>query len=103
MRSERQLDRDLLEDGEFLEVFVDTPLEIAEQCDPKGLYKKARHGDLKNFTGIDPAYETPQAPELTLNTAAAITPEKSAEQVIQLLIEKTGGEVIHRSIIFWRL
>ncbi|MDR5876197.1 adenylyl-sulfate kinase [Vreelandella gomseomensis] len=86
-RSERQLARDLFVDGEFIEVFVDTPLEVAEKRDPKGLYKKARRGDLKNFTGIDSAYEAPQAPELTLDTAA-ITPEEAAERVIQLLIER---------------
>jgi len=86
-RSERQLARDLLEEGEFLEVFVDAPLEVAEHRGPKGLYKKARRGDLKNFTGIDSVYEAPQAPELTLNTAT-ISPEEAAEQVIQLLIER---------------
>lgn len=84
-RSERQLARDLLEDGEFIEVFVDTPLEIAEKRDLKGLYKKARRGDLKNFTGIDSAYEAPEAPELNLNTAAT-SPEEAVGQVLQLLI-----------------
>ena len=65
-RSERQMARDLFSDDEFLEVFIDTPLEIAEQRDVKGLYKKARAGELKNFTGIDSPYERPEFPELSL-------------------------------------
>ncbi|MBV2265253.1 MAG: sulfate adenylyltransferase subunit CysN [Thauera sp.] len=67
-RSERRMARGLVEEGEFVEVFVDTPLEVAEARDPKGLYKKARRGELKNFTGIDSPYEAPEDPELRLDT-----------------------------------
>jgi bifunctional enzyme CysN/CysC len=66
-RAERRLARDLFTPGEFLEIFVDTPLEICEQRDPKGLYKKARAGQLKNFTGIDSAYERPDAADMHLD------------------------------------
>jgi bifunctional enzyme CysN/CysC len=85
-RSERRMARELMEDGEFIEIYVDTPLEIAEERDPKGLYKKARRGELKNFTGIDSAYEPPEQPELRLNTAA-LSPEEAAEAVIETLRE----------------
>jgi bifunctional enzyme CysN/CysC len=61
-RAERRMAREILEDGEFIEVFVDTPLAVAEQRDVKGLYAKARAGQLKNFTGIDSPYEAPEAP-----------------------------------------
>ena len=67
-RSEREFARGLFEDGEFLEVFVDTPLEECERRDPKGLYRKARAGEISNFTGIDSPYETPQSPEVHLET-----------------------------------
>ena len=83
-RSERQLARDLLEDGEFIEVHVDAPLEVCESRDPKGLYAKARSGAIKNFTGIDSPYEAPESPELRLNTASA-SPEELAEQVFAYL------------------
>lgn len=75
-REERQLVRDLLADGEFLEVYVDTPLEECEKRDPKGLYKKARAGDIKQFTGIDSEYEAPLAPEIHLNAG-----DKTVEQL----------------------
>jgi len=79
-RSERQMARELFSDGEFIEVFVDTPIELAEERDPKGLYKKARNGELKNFTGIDSPYEKPDNPEITLKTS-----QNSAEELaIQL-------------------
>jgi bifunctional enzyme CysN/CysC len=68
-RSERQMARALLPVGEFIEVFVDTPLEVAEARDAKGLYKKARRGELKNFTGIDSPYERPEAPEIHIRSA----------------------------------
>jgi adenylylsulfate kinase len=71
--------------GDFIEVFVDTPLEICEGRDPKGLYKKARAGEIKGFTGIDDPYEAPQAPELTL-LAGEKTPEALATEVIDYLI-----------------
>ncbi len=67
-KAERQLARSMLEEGEFVEIFVNTPLEICEQRDPKGLYKKARDGELKNFTGIDSEYEVPENAEIVLNT-----------------------------------
>src|SRR5680860_1503958 len=65
-RSDRQMVREMFEPGEFIEVFVDTPLEVAEKRDPKGLYAKARTGQIKNFTGIDSPYERPQAAEVRL-------------------------------------
>lgn len=68
-RSDRDLVRKLVGEGEFVEIFVDTPLEICEQRDPKGLYKKARAGQIKNFTGLDSPYEAPEKPELVLKTA----------------------------------
>ena len=67
-RSERRLARSMVDDREFIEIFVDTPLAIAEQRDPKGLYKKARRGELKNFTGIDSPYEVPETPEIHIRT-----------------------------------
>ncbi len=84
-RGERQLAREILEDGEFIEIFVDTPLEICEQRDPKGLYKKARAGELKNFTGIDSTYEPPQNPEITVN-GAITTVEELAEKIVRIII-----------------
>jgi bifunctional enzyme CysN/CysC len=83
-RAERQLARDRVDDGEFVEVFVDTPLEVAEQRDPKGLYRKARAGDLVNFTGIDSPYEPPEAPEVHVDTTA-LGPEQAADLVIDAL------------------
>jgi bifunctional enzyme CysN/CysC len=67
-RADRAIARSLFAPGEFFEVFVDTPVELCEQRDPKGLYKKARRGEIKNFTGIDSAFEAPDAPELRLET-----------------------------------
>lgn len=86
-RSERQLARDLLEDGEFVEIFVDAPLDVLEARDPKGLYKKARRGELSNFTGIDSSYETPEAPDIHLKTAE-ISVEDAANRVIAVLRER---------------
>jgi bifunctional enzyme CysN/CysC len=83
-RAERRLARSLLTEGEFLEVFVDVPLAVAESRDPKGLYAKARRGELKNFTGIDSPYEPPEEAELRLDTAA-LDPEVAAERVVALL------------------
>jgi bifunctional enzyme CysN/CysC len=85
-RSERRMARDLLARGEFIEIFVDTPLEEAERRDPKGLYRKARRGELKHFTGIDSAYERPESPEIALDTGAA-TAEQSAERILGYLME----------------
>ncbi|MBL7492306.1 sulfate adenylyltransferase subunit CysN [Frankia sp. AgB1.9] len=84
-RAERQLARDLLDDGEFIEVYVDTPLDIAESRDRKGLYAKARRGELANFTGIDSPYETPVNPELHLDASGSIPAEQSAEKVVAYL------------------
>jgi bifunctional enzyme CysN/CysC len=83
-RAERRMARGLIEAGEFFEVFVDTPLELAEARDPKGLYRKARRGELKNFTGIDSPYEVPESPELRLETVR-LTPEQAAEAVLEYL------------------
>jgi bifunctional enzyme CysN/CysC len=83
-RSERQMARDLAGEGRFVEVFVDTPLEVAEERDVKGLYKKARRGELPNFTGIDSPYEAPEAPEVHLDTTST-TPEANAEQIVEHL------------------
>ncbi len=85
-RAERQMARDLMAQGEFIEVFVDLPLAVAESRDPKGLYKKARSGLLKNFTGIDSPYEKPENPEIHLNTDAC-TIEEAAERIYQHLLE----------------
>ncbi|MGV8922113.1 MAG: sulfate adenylyltransferase subunit CysN [Thermomonas sp.] len=83
-RAERRMARELFNEGEFLEVFVDTPLALAEQRDVKGLYAKARRGELQNFTGIDSPYEIPEAPELHLETVHA-QPTELAEQIVQAL------------------
>src|SRR5262249_653452 len=79
-RAERDMVRGLVERGEFFEIFVDAPLEVAEKRDPKGLYKKARAGQIKNFTGIDSPYEPPVRPDLRLDTSQG-TPEQLAELV----------------------
>jgi len=86
-RSERALARGMVAEGEFIEVHVDTPLAVAETRDVKGLYKKARAGELRNFTGIDSPYEAPETPDLRLNTAE-IAAEKAADLVIALLRER---------------
>ncbi|MCS7483547.1 adenylyl-sulfate kinase [Umezawaea endophytica] len=80
-RTERALARDLVAEGEFCEVFVDTPLAVAEQRDPKGLYAKARRGELANFTGIDSPYEPPESPDVRLDTTA-LTPVEAARAVV---------------------
>ena len=84
-RAERQMVRDMLEEAEFIEIFVDTPLEVAEERDVKGLYKKAREGKLKNFTGIDSPYEPPEKPEITVNTVE-MTPEEAADHIIRQIL-----------------
>ena len=81
-RSDRRMVRRLLDEGEFIEAFVDTPLAVCEDRDPKGLYKKARAGEVPNFTGIDAEYQPPEQPELTLDTVAM-----SAEQCTQKVLE----------------
>ncbi|HSN73183.1 MAG TPA: sulfate adenylyltransferase subunit CysN [Steroidobacteraceae bacterium] len=86
-RSERRMARNLMAPGEFIEIFVDTPLAVAEARDEKGLYRKARRGELKNFTGIDSPYEAPEAPEIHLDTSATPAPA-AADQIIEALIER---------------
>jgi bifunctional enzyme CysN/CysC len=83
-RSERRMARELVQQGEFIEVFVDTPIEICMQRDPKGLYLKAKAGEIKNFTGIDSPYEPPEQAEIVLKTAEA-APEELAEQIVNYL------------------
>lgn len=83
-RAERLMARDMLPDAEFLEVFVDTLLEVAEERDVKGLYKKARSGELKNFTGIDSPYEAPEQPDITVNTVE-MSPAEAAEHIIRTI------------------
>ena len=83
-RAEREMVRALLPEGEFYEVYVDTPLEEAERRDVKGLYKKARSGALKNFTGIDSPYEAPERPEIRVDTLRE-TPEAAAERIVALI------------------
>ncbi|KGB57284.1 sulfate adenylyltransferase subunit CysN [Sphingopyxis sp. LC363] len=84
-RAEREMVRGMLPEGEFLEIFIDTPLAEAEKRDVKGLYKKARAGQLKNFTGIDSPYEAPENPEIRIDTTA-MTPEEAADLIIDRLL-----------------
>jgi bifunctional enzyme CysN/CysC len=86
-RSERQMARDLVETSEFIEIFVDTPLAVAEERDVKGLYKKARSGALKNFTGIDSPYEAPITPEIHIDTTK-MTPEQAADLIVERLRDR---------------
>ena len=86
-KAERQMARELLGEGEFMEIFVDTSLAEAEKRDVKGLYAKARRGELKNFTGISSPYEQPDAAELRLDTGLT-SPEEAAEEVVKLLVER---------------
>ncbi|MTD37098.1 adenylyl-sulfate kinase [Erwinia sp. CPCC 100877] len=82
-RAERQMVRELAGEGRFLEIFVDTPLAVCEARDPKGLYRKARAGELQNFTGIDSAYEVPEAPEARLDGQQLVT--NLTVQILDLL------------------
>jgi bifunctional enzyme CysN/CysC len=84
-RAERDMVRQMIPTGEFVEIYVDTPLAVAEQRDVKGLYKKARAGELKNFTGIDSPYEPPEVPEIRVNTAE-MSAEEAADYIIQQLL-----------------
>jgi adenylylsulfate kinase len=86
-RIDRDRVRNSMIQGEFIEVFVDTPIDVCEARDPKGLYKKARAGELKGFTGIDDPYEAPFSPELVLS-AAEKTPEQLADEVIAYLVDQ---------------
>jgi bifunctional enzyme CysN/CysC len=85
-KAERRLARDLMSE-DFLEVFIDVPLEVAESRDPKGLYKKARSGNIKNFTGIDSPYEKPENPDIHIN-ADKLSPEDASEKIIEFLTHK---------------
>jgi bifunctional enzyme CysN/CysC len=83
-RAERRMARELVGEREFVEVFVDTPLAEAERRDVKGLYKKARAGELKNFTGVDSPYEPPEHPEIHIDTTR-LSPEEAAEIIVARL------------------
>ena len=86
-RAERRMVRDLMVEGEFIEVYVDTPLEVAEARDVKGLYKKARAGQLKNFTGIDSPYEAPEVPQIVVNTVT-LSAEEAAEVIVAAILAR---------------
>ena len=88
--SDRKLVREMMEPGEFVEVFIDTPLEECIRRDPKGLYKRAMSGEIRNFTGIDSPYEPPEYPELHLKTIGN-TPESMALKIADFLVARTGG------------
>jgi adenylylsulfate kinase len=85
-RTDRDRVRSILPEGDFIEIFLDVPLEVCEQRDPKGLYKKARAGQIKGFTGIDDPYESPEKPEMVL-TADSKSPEELADEVMTYLRE----------------
>ena len=85
-RSDRRLVRNLFDEDEFIEVFVSAPLELCEQRDPKGLYKKARAGEIPHFTGIDSPYETPEREHIILNTAS-LTAEQCADQLVEYMMD----------------
>jgi bifunctional enzyme CysN/CysC len=84
-RADRQMVREMIAPGEFMEVFIETTLAQAEARDVKGLYKKARAGNLKNFTGIDSPYEVPESPEITIDTAK-MTADEAADLIISKII-----------------
>jgi bifunctional enzyme CysN/CysC len=86
-RNERRMARALVEPDEFVEVFVDAPLDVAAARDPKGLYAKARRGELRNFTGLDSPYEPPEEPDVHVDTGT-LSPEESAERVLAVLRER---------------
>src|SRR4029077_3039027 len=86
-RAEREMVRKMLPQGEFIEIFVDTPLAEAEERDAKGLYAKARAGELKNFTGIDSPYEAPEQPEIHIDTTQ-MTAEAAAELIVEELMRR---------------
>jgi bifunctional enzyme CysN/CysC len=89
-RADRDMVRALFNEGEFLEIFVDTPLDVCEQRDPKGLYKKARKGEIKNFTGIDSDYEAPEQPDFVINTHK-YTVDEAVVRLYDLLTSKLNG------------
>jgi adenylylsulfate kinase len=89
-RAERQMVRELLPEGEFIEVFVNAPLAVCEQRDPKGLYRKARAGEIANFTGIDSEYQAPERPEIDLPAG-----DKRVDELVALCL----GELTRRGVI----
>jgi len=89
-RRDRDANRALLAPGEFIEVYVEAPIDVCEQRDPKGLYKKARAGQLRGFTGIDDPYEEPLTPELVIHTDK-VSPQEASVQIITLL--EAGGRI----------
>ena len=97
-RSERRMVRDLFKAEEFIEVFVDTPLDVAEQRDPKGLYKKARRGELRNFTGIDSPYEAPEQPEIRIDTTS-MTAQQAANEIIEQLLKRGLIDKLDRVLV----
>jgi bifunctional enzyme CysN/CysC len=86
-RAERDMVRAMIPEGEFFEIFVDTPLAEAEKRDVKGLYAKARAGELKNFTGIDSSYEPPEAPEIHIDTTS-LTADQAADRIVDELLKR---------------
>jgi len=86
-KADRAQAREIMAEGEFIEVFIDTPIEVCESRDPKGLYKKARAGEIPNFTGISSAFDEPESPELHIKTAENSI-EQCAEQIVQYLTSK---------------
>ena len=85
-RSERQMVRNIMAPGEFIEIFVDTPLSVAEERDVKGLYAKARLGQLKNFTGVDSPYEAPEIPDIYIDTTK-MSVDDAAGQIVKHVTE----------------
>jgi len=86
-RAEREMVRKMVPEGEFFEIFVDTPLADAERRDVKGLYAKARAGQLKNFTGIDSPYEPPESPEMRIDTTQ-MSADEAADAIVAKLLER---------------
>ncbi len=86
-RAERRFARERFPDGDFLEIFIDTPLELCERRDPKGLYKKARVGQLANFTGINSPYESPESPEVHI-LGGSVSAEEHVEEIIDALVKR---------------
>ncbi|WP_440980746.1 sulfate adenylyltransferase subunit CysN [Shinella sumterensis] len=97
-RAERQYARELMGAGEFVEIFVDTPLQVAEKRDPKGLYRRARRGEIKNFTGIDSPYEAPDPPDVHLETDTT-DPDELANRVVQFLEERGYLDYYHEAVV----
>ena len=83
-RAERDMVRRMVGEGEFVEIFVDTPLEVCESRDPKGLYSRARAGEIKNFTGLDSPYEAPENPDIRIDTTS-LSPEEAARRIIEFI------------------